>query len=194
MVRLTIACLGATTVLAAAAPQQMPAGTPPPVVVFETAKGNFEIQFFPDDAPKSVAQLMRLVKSNYYRGQRVHRVTPALVQFGDQQSRDMTKIDYWGTAGSGTPINAFETSKKRPHTRGAVGLAHSGNPMAADSQLYIMKTPSPGLNGKHAVVGRVIKGMDAVDRLEKTDMFKTVTIKSEMSEVRLPGADSQGEE
>ena len=177
MARWTMVLLLAMTTLSAAAPLQTPAGTPPPVVVFESVKGNFEIQFHAADAPKSVAHILELVKQNYYRGQRVLRAEPSLIQFGDIQTRDMTKIDYWGTGGSGKPINAFETSKKYPHTRGAVGLGHSGNPMAADSQLYIMRRPGSGLDGKYAVIGRVIKGMDAVDRLEKKDMFKNVYLK-----------------
>ena len=177
MVRITIALAAAVTALAAAAPLQTPAGTPPPVVLFETAKGNFEIQFYPEDAPKSVEHLLTLVKRSYYRGQRVHRVTASLVQFGDIQSRDMSKIAYWGNGNSGSVIGVAEINKKRSHTRGAVGLAHSGDPRGADSQLYIMKQPSSGLDGKHAIVGRVIKGMDAVDRLEKTDMFKNVSLK-----------------
>jgi peptidyl-prolyl cis-trans isomerase B (cyclophilin B) len=178
MVRMTIAMLGLITALSTAAPLQTPAGTPPPVVLFETPKGNFEIQFFPEDAPKSVEKILGLVKQSFYRGQRVHRVTASLVQFGDLQSRDMSKIEYWGNGGSGSIVGVAEISKKHPHTRGAVGLAHSGDPVAADSQLYIMKQPSSGLDGKHAVIGRVIKGMDAVDRLEKTDLLKNVSIKA----------------
>jgi len=177
MVRMTIAMLGVITALSTAAPLQTPAGTPPPVVLFETAKGNFEIQFFPEDAPKSVEKILGLVKQSFYRGQRVHRVTPSLVQFGDIQTRDMSKIEYWGNGGSGSIVGVAEITKKHPHTRGAVGLAHSGNPIAADSQLYIMKTASPGLDGKHAIVGQVISGMEVVDKIVVTDMIKNATVK-----------------
>ena len=178
MARLTMVVLCAMATLAAAAPPQTPAGTPLPVVVFETVKGTFEVQFFQADAPKSVAHILGLVKQSYYRGQRVHRAEASLIQFGDIQTRDMTKIDYWGSGGSGRPINAFEMSKKHPHTRGAVGLGHSGNAMTADSQLYVMRRPGPSLDGKYAVIGRVTAGMDTVDRLQKTDMFKNVYLKA----------------
>ena len=99
------------------------------------------------------------------------------MQFGDPQSRDMTRRDYWGNGNSGSPIGVFELSKTRTHVRGAVGLAHSGNPLGADSQLYIMKTPSPSLDGKHAVIGRVTSGMAVVDRIAVEDMIKNATIK-----------------
>ena len=63
-----------------------------PVVVFETSKGNFEMELYPNEAPKSVEHILTLVRRNFYNGQRVHRfVEGFVVQFGDPQSRDMTK-------------------------------------------------------------------------------------------------------
>jgi cyclophilin family peptidyl-prolyl cis-trans isomerase len=170
---LAVAALAA----AGAAEQAKPAADP--VVVFETAKGTFEIQFFRGEAPKSVEHILALVKRSFYRGQRFHRVTATLAQVGDPQSKDMTFKDHWGTGGSGRAINAFELSKKRTHVRGAVGLAHSGNPMAADSQIYIMKAASPSLDGKHAVIGQVAAGMPIVDKLQVADVIKNLYLKGE---------------
>ena len=150
-----------------------------PVMVLETARGTIEIQLFASEAPKSVAQIAALVRRSFYRGQRFHRVTPTLAQVGDPRSRDMTYREHWGTSGSGTPINAFEVSKKRTHQRGAVGLAHSGNPMTADSQIYIMKAASPSLDGKHAIIGQVTSGMAAVDKIVETDVIKNAYLKGE---------------
>ncbi|MCC7010850.1 MAG: peptidylprolyl isomerase [Acidobacteria bacterium] len=147
-----------------------------PVLVLDTVKGPIEIQLFASDAPKSVEHIVGLVKRSFYRSQRFHRVEPTLVQFGDPQSRDMTKQGSWGTGSSYNPIGVAELSK-RTHVRGTVGLANSGNPKTADSQLYIMKAPSPSLNGKHVIVGQVIKGMDVVDKLQYADMIKLVAIK-----------------
>ena len=117
------------------------------------------------------------MKRSFYRGQRFHRVEPSLVQVGDPLSRNMSRKDYWGTGNSGNPIGVFELSKKRSHVRGAVALAHGGNPLGADSQIYIMKTASPGLDGKHAIVGHVMTGMAVVDRIVVTDMIKNATVK-----------------
>lgn len=150
---------------------------PLPVVVVDTAKGQIEVQLFQVEAPKSVEHFLGLVRRDFYRGHRIHRVTSTLVQFGDPNSRDMSRRDYWGKAGSGVPIGVFESSKKRLHVRGAVGLAHSGNPASADSQIYFMKAASPGLDGKHAVIGQVVSGMAVVDKLQETDMVKSVSIK-----------------
>ena len=157
--------------------EQTPAADP--VFVVDTIKGVVEIRLFQRDAPKSIEHILALVRRSFYRGQRIHRVTPSLVQFGDPQSRDMTRRDYWGNGGSGRPINAFELVKKYTHRRGMVGLAHSGNPMAADSQLYIMKQPSPGLDGKHALIGQVTVGLGVVDKLAETDTIKQAYVKGE---------------
>ena len=159
--------------------QTKPAASPAanPVLVFETAKGTFEIELFAAEAPKSVAHILALMKKGFYRGQHFHRVTASLTQWGDLQSRDMSRRDYWGTGNSGSPIGVFEWSKKRSHVRGAVGLAHSGNPAGADSQLYVMKAASPGLDGKHAIIGRVTVGMAVVDKIAVADMIKNTTAK-----------------
>ena len=150
-----------------------------PVFVLETVKGVVELRLFQADAPKSVAHILQLIRRSYYRGQRIIRVTPALVQFGDVQSRDMTRKASWGSGGSGTPINAFELVKKYTHRRGMVGLAHSGNPMAADSQLYIMKQPASSLDGVHALIGQVTTGLGVVDKLAVADLIKNAYVKGE---------------
>jgi cyclophilin family peptidyl-prolyl cis-trans isomerase len=151
-----------------------------PIFVLETVKGVVELRLFQADAPKSVAHILQLVRRSFYRGQRFIRAEPTLVQFGDIQSRDMTRREWWGRgSGSGTAINAFELVKKYTHRRGMVGLAHSGNPMAADSQLYIMKQPSPSLDGKHAIIGQVAAGIGVVDKLAVADLIKNAYVKGE---------------
>ena len=89
--------------LAAPASAQAPAAKPAgPVVVVETSKGVFEFETYPADAPKTVARILELVKQRFYNGMRVHRVVNNFViQFGDPQTRDMTKKDRSGTGGSG---------------------------------------------------------------------------------------------
>lgn len=160
-----------------AAAQSKPAAAPDPVFVLETVKGTIEIRLFRSEAPKSVDHMIELIKRSFYRGQRFHRVIASLVQIGDPQSRDMSRQGYWGTGNSGRPIGVFELSKKRLHVRGAVGLGHSGNPANADSQFYIMKTASPSLDGKHAIVGQVVAGMAVVDKIAVPDMIKNTTLK-----------------
>ena len=152
-----------------------------PVVVIETMKGNIEIELFAKDAPKSVARLLTLVRENFYRGLRFHRVEPNfLVQIGDPATRDFRRRGMWGRGGSGQSIGVAEIAKQHRHVRGAVGLAHSGRPERADSQFYIMRGARPALDGKYAIVGRVISGMDVVDKLALTDMVRKVSVKGEV--------------
>lgn len=153
-----------------------------PIIVMETAKGTIEFETYPDEAPKSVEQVLRLIKRSFYNGQRIMRVDPGfVVQFGDPQTRDMSRRDWWGRgfgAGSGKIIGVAEFSKKRTHVRGAVAMAHAGDPTQADSQMYICLAPQPKLDGKHTVIGRVLSGMDVVAKLQVTDLIKKVTIKT----------------
>jgi cyclophilin family peptidyl-prolyl cis-trans isomerase len=167
---------------AAAAARRSPGAGP--IIVFETAKGTFEIETYPNEAPKSVEHILALAKRNFYNGQRVHRVVSGfVVQFGDPQTRDMTKRDMWGTRGSGRAIGVAEISPKRPHRLGAVALAHSGDPRGADSQLYValsgLEEPRiANIQGDFAVIGQVISGMDVVRKLQVPDLIRRVTVKN----------------
>jgi cyclophilin family peptidyl-prolyl cis-trans isomerase len=169
--------VAATLVAGLSARQARPAAVADPILVLEMVKGTIEIRLFKSEAPKSVEHMIDLIKRSVYRGQRFHRVTASLVQVGDPLSRDMSRQAYWGSGNTGRPIGVFEWSKKRSHVRGAVGLAHGGNPLGADSQFYIMKRASPSLDGKHAIVGQVISGMATVDKIVVTDMIKNTILK-----------------
>ena len=149
-----------------------------PVVVIVSVKGTIEIELYPKDAPKTVARLLELFGNNFYRGQRFHRVEPNfLIQAGDPATRDFTRRARWGAGGSGRPIGVAEISRTRKHVRGAVGMAHAGNAANADSQFYIMRAARASLDGKYAIVGRVISGMDVVDRTEANDMIRAAYVK-----------------
>jgi cyclophilin family peptidyl-prolyl cis-trans isomerase len=159
------------------APQEPPL----PVVVVETARGTFAFEMYPDEAPKTVKHVMDLVKQGFYDGQRIHRAIPDfLIQWGDPRSRDLAKEPIWGKgaeASSGTPIGAAEMSKKRLHIKGAVAMAHPGNPIQADSQIYVLLAPHPELNGRYGVFGRVIAGIDVPERLQKGDVIGRMYLK-----------------
>ena len=159
-----------------------PAGqSPGPVIVVETSKGTFEIETYPEDAPKTVAHVVELVKRGFYDGQRVHRAVPAfLVQWGDPRSRDTAQEATWGRgpgAASGSPIGVAEISKKRLHRAGAVAMSHPGVPAKADSQLYVTLADRPELDGKYVVFGQVVDGADVPARLERGDVIRRVFVK-----------------
>ena len=187
-----LACLMAATFMSttvsaqtkppAAKPAAAPGKTSPgagPVIVVETEKGTFEFETYPNEAPKTVAHIIALVKKRFYNGQRVHRVVPGFVmQFGDQQTRDMTKEKMWGRV-AGEPIGAAEFSKLRTHVKGAVGMAHNGNASAADTQFYVTLADVHRLDGQYVVFGEVISGMDVVQKIQYADRIVRVTVRGE---------------
>jgi peptidyl-prolyl cis-trans isomerase B (cyclophilin B) len=98
-----------------------------------------------------------------------------VVQFGDPQTRDMTKRDRWGSGGSGKPIGVAEV--KRRHVVGAVAVAHSGDPRFADSQMYISFARQPTLDKNFTVFGQVTVGMDVAQKLALNDIIRRITVK-----------------
>jgi len=166
-----------------AAPASEPAAVQPtpgagPVVVVETTKGTFEFETYPDEAPRTVEHILSLVKRNFYNGLRFHRVEPGFViQVGDPNTRDYTKKDLWGTGGSGKPVGVAELSRKRLHVKGAVAMAHSGNPAKADAQFYVTLNAVPRLDGKYVVFGRVINGLDVTTQIRVGDVIRKMYVK-----------------
>jgi peptidyl-prolyl cis-trans isomerase B (cyclophilin B) len=150
-----------------------------PVVVFQVdKKGSFEVEFYSNDAPKSVEHILTLVRRNFYNGLRVHRVEPDfVVQFGDPQTRNVSTKARWGSGGSGRAVGVAEISRTRAHKLGTVALAHAGDPAAtADSQIYICLNSDPGrysyMNGKYAIIGQVISGMSVVQQIRELDVIR----------------------
>jgi cyclophilin family peptidyl-prolyl cis-trans isomerase len=159
-----------------AAPRRSPGAGP--IIVFETMKGTFEVETYPNEAPKTVEHILALVKRNFYNGLRIHRYEPGfVVQWGDPLTRDMTKRDLWGTGGSGRTIGVSEVSPKRQHVTGAVAAAYPRDPRLADSQIYVVLSPQPQLNKTFTVFGHVVSGMDVVTRLRIPDVIRRATIK-----------------
>ena len=166
---------------ASAGPVRAQGGIGDPVIVVETSRGVFEFETYPSEAPRTVAHVVALVNSGFYDGQRVHRVVPAfVVQFGDPQSRDMARQALWGKgpeASSGKAVGVAEITKKRTHRKGAVAMAHPGEPAKADSQIYVTLTNRPELNGQYAVIGQVISGADVPEHLQVGDVITRMYVK-----------------
>jgi peptidylprolyl isomerase len=167
--------LGGTTL--AQKPGAAPAG---PVLVLDTVKGVIEIELFESEAPKSVAHLLALVRSDFYRGLRFHWSQPGVIQVGDPASRDMSRMDSWGNSGSNRSVGVAEISKRK-FEKGIVGLAYreGQKPTAATSHFFILRAPNPKLDGKYSAIGRVIAGMNVVEKIEKPDMLKRAYVKGE---------------
>jgi cyclophilin family peptidyl-prolyl cis-trans isomerase len=169
----------ATLALAAPALAQQKSPGAGPVIVLETAKGVIEFETYPEEAPKTVARILELVKKGFYTGLRFHRAEPKfLIQVGDPGTRNVMMQEWWGRGGSGKPIGVAEITKKRRHIRGAVAMAYPGtDPKNADSQFYILLGPKPELDARYTVFGKVIKGMEVVDRIQRSDVLKRAYVK-----------------
>ena len=180
MRRLSFAVAGVMALaIAAGAPgaafAQAPA--PGPTVIIETSKGTITIETYPSEAPRTVENFLALVKSNFYNRQHFHRAESFVIQVGDPDSKDMAKKDSWGRRGNGKPIGVAEISKKLKHKKGAVGMAHAGDPAKADSQFYITRLAGKIPEGKYAIFGQVTSGMDVVDKIEVGDTVKRMYVK-----------------
>jgi peptidylprolyl isomerase len=134
------------------------AADPENTLVMELENGTVVIEMLPDVAPKHVARIKELVRQGFYDGVVFHRVMDGfMAQTGDPTGT--------GTGGSGQRIQAeFSTV---PFTRGTVGMARAQDPNSADSQFFIMFADGAFLNGQYTVWGRVIEGMDVVDKIKK---------------------------
>ena len=168
----------ALTSAAGAQPKSPGAG---PIIVLETVKGTIELETYPEEAPKTVAHIVELVKKGFYNGQRFHRAEPNfLIQVGDPVSRDFSRQSTWGRQSSGKPIGVAETTKKRRHVLGAVSMAYPGTDKTlASSQFFILRRPAPEYDLKYTVFGRALKGMDVVGRIQRGDVLKRAYLKDE---------------
>jgi peptidylprolyl isomerase len=129
-------------------------------IYLELKDGRVVIELLPDIAPKTVARMKELARKGFFDGIVFHRVIEGFVA----QTGDPTGT---GTGGSGKTLSA-EFSKEH-HTRGAVSMARTDDPDSADSQFFICLTDLPYLDGQYTIWGRVVSGMDFVDRIKRGD-------------------------
>jgi cyclophilin family peptidyl-prolyl cis-trans isomerase len=130
----------------------------------QTKFGDIAIEFFPDVAPKTVENFIKLAKSGFYDGLVFHRIVPGFViQGGDPNTKSADGRSRWGTGGPGWTVKA--EFNKNKHSRGALSMARSQDPNSAGSQFFIVLKDSNFLDGQYTVFGRVTAGMDAVDKI-----------------------------
>jgi peptidylprolyl isomerase len=138
-----------------------PAGLDPQNTIFlDTAHGRVVIKLRPDLAPRHAERIKTLAREKFYDNVPFHRVIPGfMAQTGDGQRGD-------GTGGSKYPNLPAEFSNV-PFKRGIVGMARATSPNSANSQFFIMFDEAPSLNGQYTVIGEVVSGMAAVDKIKK---------------------------
>ncbi len=131
-----------------------------PRVKFETTQGTLIIELFENEAPNTVANFVKLVEDKFYDGLKFHRVLEHfMAQGGDPKGT--------GSGGPGYKIacECYNPSARK-HFRGTLSMAHAGKDTGG-SQFFLTFLPTPHLNGKHTVFGRVIDGFDVLGKLEK---------------------------
>ncbi len=134
--------------------------------VVETDAGEFELQFFPEEAPLVSLNFVRLAERKFFDGLLIHRVVPNFVmQTGDPRG------DMWGSPGYSV---RSEFSRLR-YTRGMVGMASVG-PDTEGSQWFVTHSDQPHLDGRYTIFARVRKGMEVVDALQVGNRIKRITI------------------
>ncbi len=145
-----------------AAPAQAAQLDPNNTIYLDTQYGRAVIKLRPDLAPKHVEQIKTLVKKGFYNGIVFHRVIDGfMAQTGDPTGT--------GTGGSDLPDLKAEFTNKAKFVRGVVGMARSSDPDSANSQFFIMYAPQSSLDGQYTIVGEVVTGMEAIDKLKKGD-------------------------
>ncbi len=141
---------------------------PNPRVEMVTDKGTMVLELFDQEAPGTVKNYLDLIAKNFYDGLTFHRVIDNfMIQGGCPQGT--------GTGGPGYKIKCETKGNPHKHMRGSLSMAHAG-PDTGGSQFFICHSPQPHLDGKHTVFGRVVEGLDVVDKIRQGDKMQVVRV------------------
>lgn len=140
--------------------------------VFTTNQGTFSLSLEIEKAPKTVANFVKLAEAGFYNGQRFHRVIEGfMIQGGDPLSKDVANKAMWGTGGPGYQF-ADEFGAGLSNIAGTISMANAG-PNTNGSQFFINTNDNVFLDGKHAVFGKVVSGMDVVMKISQVQTDQT---------------------
>ena len=141
----------------------MPSENKENTLVLETTQGRVVIELRPDLAPNHVARIKELAGQSFYDGVVFHRVIEGfMAQTGDPK----------GTGRGGSGKNLKAEFSNAPHVRGTVSMARANHPDSADSQFFICLDDAQFLDGKYTVWGRVIDGMENIDKIKRGEPVK----------------------
>jgi peptidyl-prolyl cis-trans isomerase B (cyclophilin B) len=149
-------------------------------VTFQTNKGSFTAELYPNEAPITVESFEKLVKSGFYDGIIFHRVIPEfVVQGGDPITKGPKGLEERGvgSGGPGYQIKCETAGNPHRHEVGSLSMAHAGKDTGG-SQFFIVLSEqnTRHLNGVHTVFGKVTEGMDVVRQLVAGDKMESVTV------------------
>jgi len=130
------------------------------IAEFNTSMGSFKIELYKDKAPLTVGNFIKLVDQRFYNGLIFHRVIPGfMIQTGCPHGT--------GYGGPGYTIQDEFHPDLKHDSKGIVSMANTGRPNTGGSQFFITVAPTPWLDGKHTIFGKVIEGMDVVEKISK---------------------------
>ena len=139
-----------------------------PQIQIQTDHGNMTIEMFEDDAPNTVANMISLIEKGYYDGLKFHRVIPDfMIQGGCPQGT--------GTGGPGYDFDDECTLELLHDSAGILSMANAG-PGTNGSQFFITHGPTPHLDGKHTVFGKVTEGLEVVNEIRQDDVMEKVLV------------------
>ena len=154
-------------------PIEVPATTPPAAadpalentLILELKDGKVTIELRPDLAPLHVERIKTLARAGFYDGTPFHRVIEGFMA----QGGDPTGTGTGGArdAGHADLPAEFSPPNKAQFVRGTCGMARSGNPNSGNSQFFIMFAPASSLDGQYTIWGRVVSGMEVVDKIKR---------------------------
>lgn len=143
--------------------------------VIHTAKGDIVIQFYPQDAPKTVMNFATLAKAGYYNNLTFHRVEPGFViQGGDPNGNGSGGISIYGPTFE-DELNSSSSSYQAGYLEGVVAMANRG-PNTNGSQFFIMLADNTSLPKNYTIFGKVTSGMDVVKKIQVGDKMLQVTV------------------
>ncbi len=131
------------------------------VITMDTGE-KIKIELYPDIAPETCENFEKLVKDGFYNGLTFHRVIPGFMIQGGCPKGNGTGGPGWTIKGEFSS-NGFKNDLK--HERGVISMARTSAPNSAGSQFFIMHQDAPHLDGQYAAFGKVVEGMDTVDRI-----------------------------
>jgi len=133
------------------------------IATFETNQGYFKIELFTEEMPITTANFIKLVEEGFYDGTKFHRIIDGfMIQGGDPLSKDDANKNRWGTGGPGYKIK--DEFGDVGNNKGTISMANSG-PNTGGSQFFINLVDNNFLDTKHPVFGKVIEGMNIVEKL-----------------------------
>lgn len=147
------------------------------VVTLHTSKGAITFELYREQAPITTANFLHLATTGFYDGVVFHRVIENfMAQVGDPLSKDPSKKALWGTSGPGYTIPDEFDPQLKHDAKGIVSMANTGQPSTGGSQFFITHEPTPWLDGKHTIFGRVTAGLDVLDSITVGDTINSVSI------------------